>query len=128
MNGRRSSYLLNPLTVRGRINRAEYGLALTVWTVLLLVLPAFAGYVQGMHARTSTGAFADLLLWLVGGFMAVLVMSTSYSIRRLHDIGYSGWWYLLTWLPWVGIVAAVLIGVMKSDPAENRWGVPTTGT
>jgi uncharacterized membrane protein YhaH (DUF805 family) len=46
--------------------------------------------------------------------------SFAVAVRRLHDIGRSGWIYLLACVPFVGIVL-LLWYFMDSRPA-NRWG------
>jgi uncharacterized membrane protein YhaH (DUF805 family) len=44
------------------------------------------------------------------------------TIRRLHDIGLSGWWYLLTLVPFIGIVWFLYIGLKGGDAEDNEYG------
>ena len=45
------------------------------------------------------------------------------TVKRLHDIDLSGWWYLLFMIPFIGIVFALVIcGFMPGTKGENRYG------
>ncbi len=50
-----------------------------------------------------------------------LVPSVSVSVRRLHDIGKSGWWYLVSWIPLGGLFLASF-QLIDSEKGENQWG------
>jgi uncharacterized membrane protein YhaH (DUF805 family) len=41
-----------------------------------------------------------------------------------HDIGRSGWWQLIVWVPVVGVFVALYWYVQPSEPIENKWGAP----
>jgi uncharacterized membrane protein YhaH (DUF805 family) len=70
-----------------------------------------------------------LLAGLTGGMpiltiivmLGLLVPSIAVGIRRLHDIGKSGWWYLLALLPLISLVLIVFF-VMDSKE-DNVYGV-----
>ena len=54
------------------------------------------------------------LIWLLPG-LAV-------SVRRLHDIGKSGWNLLWILLPIVGAIMLIYWYCQDSQPEENKWG------
>ena len=57
--------------------------------------------------------------------LAVLIPSIAVSIRRLHDIGKSGWWILLSVIPLVNIIGVFVLiyfYVQDSQPGENEYG------
>ena len=56
-------------------------------------------------------------IWTV----AVFVPSLAVTIRRLHDIGKSGWSYLVFLIPVVGAIL-LLIWFCKDSDEANRWG------
>ena len=74
-----------------RIGRVRY-LAYP-WGILLLVLPAgiLAGILFVMHMSILGG----LLIIAVEVF--ALVMSGVFIVRRLNDVGWTGWWSLIYW-------------------------------
>ena len=43
-------------------------------------------------------------------------------VRRLHDIGYSGWWWWIGLLPLVGGLILLIFYILPSEPRENRYG------
>lgn len=49
--------------------------------------------------------------------LAVLVPSLAIGARRMHDIGKSGWFYLI---PFYNLYLAI----QKGEPNENTWGSP----
>ena len=54
------------------------------------------------------------LVWLLPG-LAV-------AVRRLHDIGKSGWNLLWILLPIVGAIMLIYWYCQDSQPGENKWG------
>ena len=53
--------------------------------------------------------------------LAILCPSLALSIRRLHDVGKSGWYLLWNLLPLVGSII-VLIQFCKDSVEANQWG------
>ena len=53
--------------------------------------------------------------------IALFIPSIAVGIRRLHDIGKSGWWYLLILLPLVNLVL-IYFFILDSQPGENQYG------
>jgi uncharacterized membrane protein YhaH (DUF805 family) len=45
----------------------------------------------------------------------------SMAIRRLHDVGKSGWFFLLLYVPFINIWPLVLF-LTKGNPGDNRYG------
>ena len=46
-------------------------------------------------------------------------------MRRLHDSDKSGWWYLLAFVPFGGLVVLVFT-LLPGTPGPNRYGPPVT--
>jgi len=63
-----------------------------------------------------------------GGFLqfifalALMVPSIALAVRRLHDIGKSGWWYLIAFIPIVGVLVLLYFFVLDSQPGSNQYG------
>ena len=56
--------------------------------------------------------------------LAVVIPSLAVNVRRLHDIGKSGWYYFI-WLIPPFIVGAIILFVWyckDSQPGENKYG------
>jgi len=59
--------------------------------------------------------FLIISLWLIVGFIPWFAV----SVRRMHDIGKSGWWILVP-------VANVFLLFKQSDKGANEYGLPST--
>ena len=56
--------------------------------------------------------------------LAVLVPTIAITFRRLHDAGYSGWFYLLNLIPYVGGLIVLVLRVMRTSPLAAKYGPP----
>ena len=54
--------------------------------------------------------------------LALLVPSLAVSVRRLHDLGRSGWWLLIGLVPVIGIIVLTVFALQDSEPGENAYG------
>lgn len=62
----------------------------------------------------------NCLPYLVIIQLAFFIPSLAVSIRRLHDIGLSGWWFLLSFVP---IGNLLLLGMFTNDSQDdNQYG------
>ena len=62
---------------------------------------------------------------LVGLFwLAVIVPTIAVGVRRLHDAGYSGWFWLLNLIPSIGSIIVLVLCVMQTSPQAPKYGPP----
>ena len=100
----------NYFNLNGRASRSEYW-----WWFLFTVI---AGAVVG-----AIGSFIGLTRLLGYALSLFLFLpSLGVSVRRLHDIGKSGWWLLLSFIPLIGTVVLVLWFVKNSNMYPNQYG------
>jgi len=55
--------------------------------------------------------------------LVIVVPGLSVTIRRLHDIGKSGWWYFIAFVPLVGGLILFVFTLLDSEPYANQWGL-----
>ena len=87
---------------------------------------------SGLLALGGTFALAVVALTLgapgllIGGLglLVLAIYGTRGTVFRLHDLGLSGWWTVVTWIPYVGAVAALLLLVVPGQKGGNAWGGP----
>lgn len=98
-------------TFSGRARRAEYW-----WFTLFNFLVSLA---LGLFEEAVFGAVQPLssLYSLV-----VLVPGLAVGARRLHDIGKSGWWQLLWFVPIIGWVILIWWLATLGDEGANEYG------
>lgn len=96
-------YFVNYVNFKTRSRRSEYWWA-TLMTCLL-------GFLCGLILPDATGILS----------LVFVIPSLSLCVRRLHDIGKSGWWYLLNCIPLVGSIILLVWYCQDSGP-DNQWG------
>ncbi len=104
--------------LHGRARRAEFGSFLVFSTVYLSTA---SGIQFGLLSASGPLARVGSLIVGLATFWILLAL-TAASIRRLHDIGRSGWFVLLAAVPVVGIVLAVTGALIDGQRDPNRYG------
>lgn len=117
---------LKPFSFDGRIGRLRY-LAWTMSLTLVMMLVIGVGFAIGgawFFTSTSTAAM------VVGGLLALIVflgfafVSIQFNVQRLHDLGWSGWLWLLTLVPFVGSIFPFVLIIAPGNDGPNRYGPP----
>lgn len=108
----------------GRSTRSEYWYFALTYFLIILVVGMIAGF-TAFIAVDSGGP--SLLVWIFGGLfvlimLALIIPSISVSIRRLHDSGKSGWWYMVNFVPYVGGLIFIVLMCLDSEPGTNQYG------
>ena len=116
---------LKPFSYKGRIGRLRY----LAWTMALALVTLGIGSVFSTFGLTLLRSDATSGLILAGllAFIAVVVIAVLgvlFTVQRLHDIGWSGWLWLLTLVPFVGSFFPFVIMAMPGNASANRYGAP----
>lgn len=101
---------------QGRAQRKEYWM-FTLFNFLAMVL---LGVVGALLGGGGEGGLGDVLQGLYG--LGVLVPGIAVTVRRLHDIGKSGWWGLVALIPLIGSLILIYFAVKDSQPESNEYG------
>jgi uncharacterized membrane protein YhaH (DUF805 family) len=59
---------------------------------------------------------------LAVAFVLFFVWAIRVTVLRLHDMNRSGWWVLVTLIPYVGWVASLVLMFMPGTPEDNDYG------
>ena len=103
----------------GRAGRKEYWLYTLVGT---LIVAGIAGTLDQWIFTTLSDDGTNPIQSVM--FLATLLPGLSLGARRLHDIGRSGWWQLLSFLVVIGWIVLLVFFVMPSQEGENKHGAP----
>lgn len=102
--------LKNYVGFQGRASRKEYWMFFLFTTIFSLIL-------------TIIDVAAGLNSLLTGFYsLAVLLPSLAVAVRRLHDTGRSGWWLLISLVPFVGGIILLIFMCLDSEVSENKYG------
>jgi len=52
----------------------------------------------------------------------VLIPGLAVFVRRLHDVGKSGWMFLICLIPLIGPIWLLILLLNPSNPGENKYG------
>ena len=110
----KSVILKNYVNFEGRATRAEFW-----WFFLFNFLLTF---ILGLLGKPGTILSS---IWS----LAILLPQLGLGVRRLHDIGKSGWYWLIALIPIVGWILVIIWFAKEGDPNQNQYGpVPTIPT
>jgi len=111
--------LLRYFDFSGRSSRTQYWLFYLV-CVVLTVAAVFAD-VKLAGQFPQPGHFGTFVTFLI---IFHFIPSLSVTIRRLHDIGKSGWWWLISFVPFAGGFILLYWTCCPSEPWPNDYGDP----
>ena len=101
---------------KGRARRKEYWMFILfniIFGGIAMILDSVFGIaIEGVGYGPLYGVYV-LVLFIPG--LAVVV-------RRLHDIGKSGWMLLITLIPLIGAIWLLVLLLTDSNPEENLYG------
>jgi uncharacterized membrane protein YhaH (DUF805 family) len=116
---------LKPFGVEGRIGRLRFlawSMVLSLVTIAVVGVFALVGLALVSTDSTAGLIFGGLLAFIL--CVAFLIASILITVQRLHDIGWSGWLWLLNLVPFVGSFFPLLLLLMPGTNVANRYGAP----
>ncbi len=100
----------------GRARRTEY------WMFALFnIIFSFAAIIIDMAAGTTYYNLPYGIFYFLYT-LAVLVPGLAVTVRRLHDVGKSGWMILIALIPIIGVIWLFVLMVQDSEPGKNDYG------
>jgi uncharacterized membrane protein YhaH (DUF805 family) len=121
-------YILKPIlydydNFSGRTSRKQFWLFFILLLFVLLTLFFILGMIVNFREKDSVALF-----WGFWGFLdfALSIPITALLVRRLHDIGKSGYWLFFVLFPLIGFIVLFLwLGFGKSSPDNQYGSMPT---
>lgn len=96
----------------GRARRKEYWM-FTLFSLVISWTLAVLDLIFETYMFTIISSIYSLL---------VIIPSVAVLIRRLHDIGKSGWHIFLIFLPFIGWIWLLVLLCMEGQSKPNKWG------
>lgn len=100
----------------GRARRKEYWM-FVLFNMIFAIVAAILDNVLGI-AMEGTGYGPLYGIYA----LAVLIPGLAVAVRRLHDVGKSGWMILITLIPLIGAIWLLVLLVTDSNLGENQYG------
>ena len=95
----------------GRSRRSEF------W-YFVLVVAIIGGVIGGVFGIGGIYLFYLLI---------VVLLSLSVQVRRLHDINKSGWWYFVSFIPFIGGLVLLFFNCLEGTRGPNKYGPDPKG-
>lgn len=108
----------NAFNLQGRATRAEY------WYLFLgtiIVNSIYVGLVWAAYNHVYVEQFITIIMMFIT--LYIDIMTFTVTVRRLHDVGKSGWILLLTIIPILNFYILYLL-LLPSQPELNKYGYP----
>jgi uncharacterized membrane protein YhaH (DUF805 family) len=108
--------LSNYSNFRGRARRSEY------WYFALFngLFSIAAAVLDNLFGTAIEGIGYGPIYFIFA--LAMLIPSLAVGVRRLHDVGKSGWMLLVGLIPLVGAIWLLVLFFQDSQPGSNKWG------
>ena len=110
----------NYVGFEGRASRSEYW----YWVLFAFLVGFAAGVMDGVifGLEVEDTGWIGLIVWL-----ALFLPGLAVAIRRLHDVGRSGWWSLISFTV-IGIIPLIYWLIIEGDANPNEYGEVPTNT
>ena len=116
-----ASFFSKYATFSGRARRSEFWYAVLFTTLVSVAISTvFPGTVMVVNDFAIQQASLPSNLWQ----LAIFVPSLALSVRRLHDVGRKGTYYLFVLLPIIGWILLLIQFLKDSQPGANAFGEP----
>jgi uncharacterized membrane protein YhaH (DUF805 family) len=104
----------------GRARRKEYWM----WTLYYTIVYLFAMVLDNVLGLNFELFGQDLgygWLYVTVG-ITHLIPGLGIVVRRLHDVGKSGWFYLIILIPLIGFIWILVLFCTDGVKEDNKWG------
>ena len=101
---------------KGRARRKEYWMFF-LFNMIFAIVAMVLDNVLGLASPTVGYG-------IIYGIYAVatLLPSLAVGVRRLHDVGKSGWMVLIALIPLIGSIWLIVLLAKNGDTGENKYG------
>ena len=101
---------------KGRARRKEYWY-FVLFNIIFVIAALLLDQLFGT-ANPNTGYGVIYTLYA----LAVLVPGLAVAVRRLHDLGKSGWWLFIALIPLVGAIWLIVLYATAGQQGDNQYG------
>lgn len=85
-----------------------------------IIISFILGFIDGFMGMVNENTGLGILGGLYTLF--VLIPGIAVGVRRLHDVGKSGWMLLVGFIPIIGVIWLIILFATDGKPGANKWG------
>ncbi|WP_227430338.1 DUF805 domain-containing protein [Psychrobacter sp. I-STPA6b] len=117
-------------SLKGRIGRVQLLAFGMIWGIIfnILLLTALFLSMDALISGTSDIGSLGIGVLVIMILLLPIFIYTSIilPVRRLHDIGKSGWWLLLAFIPLANLLLIYFLYFARGNAGANAYGLPPT--
>ena len=108
----------NYANFNGRARRKEYWGTMLVYMIVAVILSML------MNITFWISEYLSYFFVLVASifYLAMIVPIIALTVRRLHDVDKSGWWYFISLVPLIGGIWLLILLCTEGTRGENQFG------
>ena len=107
---------------KGRSRRKEYWMFTLFQLICLAALFLLIFAVESITGDSELGVDIALGIGILGYLGLFFIPGIAVTVRRFHDQGKSGWFYLLSFIPYVGGIIMIVFMCIDGERYENLYG------
>ena len=104
----------------GRARRREYWMYVLVQSIIMIGLMILDS-ILGLDFELQGISLGYGYLYSIGGIVH-FIPSLAVLVRRLHDVGKSGWFYFIGLIPLIGAIWLLILFCTEGQKQDNKWG------
>lgn len=108
--------LQNYANFNGRARRKEYWM-FTLFNIIFTIIASILDNILGL-ANDLTGYGPIYIIYA----LAMLIPGLAVAVRRLHDVGKSGWMLFIAFIPLIGAIWLLVLMVTDGITGSNEYG------
>ena len=107
-------------TFKGRINRASYWGRIAVILIIDIVLNLTI--ISFYENSPDLIHLVYVVIWVISSWAIIATI-----VKRLHDIGLTGWLWLILLIPIIGFpIFFTVIGLITGNSGANKYGISSS--
>ena len=105
----------------GRARRKEYWM-FALFNIIFAIAWTFLAMIIFFATNKNTNPEIATLFSYYSCYIVVMLPGMAVFIRRLHDVGKSGWMMLVSLIPIVGLIWLLVLMLTEGQQGENEYG------
>lgn len=111
----------NYANFKGRARRSEYWMFALAQFIILISIFILGGVLGAIFGNGLAGIGLSYFVFIIYS-LATLLPTLGVVVRRLHDVGKSGWFYFIAFVPVIGGIWLFVLMVTDGDQGTNEYG------